>query len=328
MPDGTYLPLQTFKDGHVDSVVCLAFSRGGKHLASGGEDGNIIIWDVVEGHQLSRIHMKTPILSLQWDFALGLFCGFQDGALLLIPDVVNVNSTFEVLTGVKAPVYCMDLHSSSRELAIGLGCEVHVAKEMTKATYATFTVLPEPTALPSRNPDADSNTNDDIRVRARAVYFFKNSRKLVVAYLNHGIVCWDVSTRSQVWVIVPTHRHQHICENISISSSGHAALSPDRRYVLVSNLNNGLDLYPIGKSNVLQAYRYPAHADKNFPFTVDFLQDGDAVVCGSPSGKVAVWNTKTGVHVQTLSHGGLKCYCGTGCRIDIYCQGSWSKQLL
>ncbi|KAH7921123.1 WD40 repeat-like protein, partial [Leucogyrophana mollusca] len=295
-----YLPLHTLKNGHVDSVICLAFSKGGEFLASGGEDGKLVIWDIVKAQPLSRIHMKSPVLSLQWNLKSKstLFCGCQDGTLVLIPDVNDTGTMFEVLTGVQAPVYCTDLHSSGRELAIGLGCEVHIAKEMTKFTYATFTVLPEPTALPRHDSDEDVDT-DDVWVRARAISFFKNPRQLVVAYLNHGIICWDVRARSQLWLIIPSHRHRHIFQQ---DSSGHAVLSPDRRYILVSNLNNGLDLYPVGKSNILQSYRYHADADKNYPFTVGFLRDGEALMCGSPSGKVAVWNTKTGIHAQTLSH--------------------------
>lgn len=93
-------------------------------------------------------------------------------------------------------------------------------------------------------------------------------------------------------------------EQLIIENSGHAMLSPDYRFILLSNLSNGLDLYPLGKSSVLQSYRYTPVPERNFPFTADFVCHGEAVICGSPVGKVSVWKTKTGERVQTLSHDG------------------------
>ncbi|KAH7908131.1 WD40-repeat-containing domain protein [Hygrophoropsis aurantiaca] len=224
--------------------------------------------------------MKSPVLSLQWDLKSKhkLFCGCQDGTFVMIADIKDTETMFEILTGIQAPIYCIDSHASSGNLAVGVGCEVHIAREMSKSAYVTFTVMPEPPSLPRHLVSDDTSEDRDNRVRARA------------------ISCWDINTRSALWVINPAHRHQHI---------GYAAISPNNLYILVSNLTNGLDLYPMGESNVLQSYRYATPADKNYPLTVDFLHDGNTIVCGSPTGKVPIWNTKTGVHMQTLSHDGL-----------------------
>jgi WD40 repeat protein len=37
---------------HHDRVSCLAFSRDGRHLATGGDDGAVWLWDVVTGQEL------------------------------------------------------------------------------------------------------------------------------------------------------------------------------------------------------------------------------------------------------------------------------------
>lgn len=69
-------------------------------------------------------------------------------------------------------------------------------------------------------------------------------------------------------------------------------------------MNNGVDLYPFGYSEPCQTYRYTPVQERNFPFTVAFVGRGNGVVCGSPTGKVVVWDTKTGDRLQTLTHGG------------------------
>lgn len=69
-------------------------------------------------------------------------------------------------------------------------------------------------------------------------------------------------------------------------------------------MNNGVDLYPFGYSEPCQTYWYTPVQERNFPFTVAFVGRGNGVICGSPTGKVVVWDTKTGDRLQTLTHGG------------------------
>src|SRR4051812_29135889 len=41
--------------GHKHTVPCLAFSRDGGRLASGGKDGDVIVWDVARREALHRL---------------------------------------------------------------------------------------------------------------------------------------------------------------------------------------------------------------------------------------------------------------------------------
>jgi WD40 repeat protein len=92
MKNITYLPVHTLKDGHTDSVISLAFSTSGTFLASGGEDAQVIVWDTDKGILVTRVTLQSPVLSLLWDMHNGtaLFCGCQDGTLLLFPDMIQV----------------------------------------------------------------------------------------------------------------------------------------------------------------------------------------------------------------------------------------------
>ena len=71
--------------GHTDSVNVLAFSPTGSQLASGSEDGSLIIWDPNIGTLTHRIAFHSAILSLTWDprHSYRLFIGCSDGTLAI-----------------------------------------------------------------------------------------------------------------------------------------------------------------------------------------------------------------------------------------------------
>jgi len=89
MKNVNYLPVHTLKDGHTDNVISLAFSTSGALLASGGEDAQVIVWDTDKGVSVARVTLQSPVISLLWNVHGGtaLFCGCQDGTLLLFPDI-------------------------------------------------------------------------------------------------------------------------------------------------------------------------------------------------------------------------------------------------
>lgn len=94
----------------------------------------------------------------------------------------------------------------SNYLAIGVGSEVQVAKRVTERkcisqmsalqsvnedvldTYATFIILPRPLTPVGSGQDGHI-------VRLRSMQFLPGGRKMIVSYLNHGVV----SVRSVIW---------------------------------------------------------------------------------------------------------------------------------
>jgi hypothetical protein len=65
-----------------------------------------------------------------------------------------------------------------------------------------------------------------------------------------------------------------------------------------------MDMYYIGQSVPVQMFRYTPDPEKNFRSSVAFLQRGQYVLCGSPTGSVGIWETSSGQHQQTLEHHG------------------------
>ncbi|KAG2740402.1 WD40 repeat-like protein [Suillus brevipes Sb2] len=286
MQESLYSVHQTLV-GHTDSISCLQFSPKGHLLASSGDDTRLIIWETSTGTIRHQITTPSPVFAMVWDprFKSRLFCGCENGKTLLINHFQG--PYHEVLTGTVAPVYALDIDTVTGYLAIGIGSEVHVAQEISGDTFATFSILPKPADFSDMLPDN--------RVRPRSVHFLKNGSRLIVSYLNHGIICWDLKTRNALWHIVPPLSRRQI---------GYAALSHNARYLIVSNMNIGMNLYALGEKEPLQSFLQPTNTGINFPLGVSFLHRGRAVICGSQTGSVKIWDTLSGEHLQTLEHKG------------------------
>ena len=66
MASTAYVLCHTLSGGHSDTVNALVFSPDGKSLASGGDDGFIIIWDVQTGKVAYRLGAEDKVDSLVW----------------------------------------------------------------------------------------------------------------------------------------------------------------------------------------------------------------------------------------------------------------------
>jgi|SRR5271154_471862 len=56
----------TLCQGHSNTVNCLAFSLHGEYLASGGEDGLLIVWNVNTRTTKYRDAFESPVLCVSW----------------------------------------------------------------------------------------------------------------------------------------------------------------------------------------------------------------------------------------------------------------------
>ncbi len=77
-----YVQLQTLTNGHSDTVNTLCFSSDGVHLASGGDDQAVIIWNALKGKLLYRILFENAVDCVLWHpkhpetLIIGLASGF------------------------------------------------------------------------------------------------------------------------------------------------------------------------------------------------------------------------------------------------------------
>jgi hypothetical protein len=101
---------------------------------------------------------------------------------------------------VRGPVHSLDFDRGSKCFAVGMGHAVVVSRESSTGTLTIHTHYYFSSKFRTvtgmfkgsvRMPDPEvSHTGslEDWRIRPIAVHFHENGRKLIVAYLNHGVM--------------------------------------------------------------------------------------------------------------------------------------------
>jgi len=99
---------------------------------------------------------------------------------------------------VAGQIHCIDYDGNSHRLAVGIGDMVQIATETTEGAYQlalshhlkqSFQILGKLSgSFRIYPPDDVSCVGDDKRVRPRALHFYQRGTKVIVTYLNHGVV--------------------------------------------------------------------------------------------------------------------------------------------
>ncbi|OBZ66279.1 hypothetical protein A0H81_13832 [Grifola frondosa] len=279
----------TLTAGHCDTVNCVSFSPDSNYLASGGDDNALIIWDVVDGTLLYRLLFKSSVDCILWHPGRPgtILVGCRGGTLVQLHGFSLMNNKIhEVYLGVRSAIRCLDYDLTTKCLAVGTGQEVHITYEHDSNAYSGDIKIPAP----------PPTSGIDQRLCAVAIQFHKNGKNLLVSYLAHGIVCWEISTRAQLWTITPP------CDTPNIGSS---ALSPDGHSIIVYNLADSLQLYSVGSfknQEPKRSYEFDAVPRTKRKLQVAYLHKGNAVVCGTTTGNVCIWETASGEYFQLLAH--------------------------
>ncbi|KAH9840939.1 WD40-repeat-containing domain protein [Rhodofomes roseus] len=290
MASTAYVPVLTLKNGHSDTVNVVAFSPEGQYLASGGDDHAVIIWDILEGEQVLRLPFESTVDTLVWHPVQKdtIIVGCSSGAL---QQVCYLNllrcETYDVHLGVRSHIYSLDYGSATSCLAVAIGPGVYVARESQPNRYTGTVRLPPPIA---------GSKAEDSRDRAVALRFERSGTRLVVSYLTHGIICWDVHARRSLWRITPPEIYPAI---------GHSAINKKFRFIAVHNFKDGVHLYSLGaEQKPLRHYKFDVEPIPDVLLQVSFIHGGQAIVCGTTTGNVCIWQTTTGELYQTLAHQG------------------------
>jgi WD40 repeat protein len=78
--------------GHQDDIHALKFSPCGSYLASGGDDGIMVIWRVSDGAPLFSLRFESAVTALVWHLkAKGIiFCGCHNGSVFQLKNFTAV----------------------------------------------------------------------------------------------------------------------------------------------------------------------------------------------------------------------------------------------
>jgi WD40 repeat protein len=89
------------------------------------------------------------------------------------------------------------------------------------------------------------------------------------------------------------------------SFSGGSSLCNQTDILSIHTLHEGVHIYHIGQRKLCRVLHHKQDSQTNhYPLTVSTT--GDTIVGGSNSGKVCVWQARTGELLQVLDHGGSK----------------------
>lgn len=92
-----YESLETLS-GHTSSITAILFSPDGEYLASGSENGVVLVSSTESWETVKTLVNVSPVTALLWDptFPMTLVCGCASGAMLTVhiggSDLVRLGS--------------------------------------------------------------------------------------------------------------------------------------------------------------------------------------------------------------------------------------------
>ncbi|KAA1480163.1 WD40 repeat-like protein [Dentipellis sp. KUC8613] len=280
--------------GHIDTVNTLSFSPDTRFLASGGDDGLIRIFGTTRYKEVRRFRTSASITAIIWNarFPNTLIAGDRCGDIHIIRFFNSYATIYSQdhkvwLNHVAGPIHCFALKDV--DLAVGFGNCVALVKHGAPAAWHTVRTLPQPPTFPELNTSLPRPT-------ARSLQFLPNDNVLIVAYLDHGIVAWNVSTLGLLWQIRPRG-----CK------IGASSLSPSARSIAVTNLYDGVDWYSLKTSRFSSGGKFvntvPVPSRENILAPICHSPDGAFVIAGGSAGAVRLIHAESVETMQILEHG-------------------------
>ncbi|KIO05125.1 hypothetical protein M404DRAFT_141860 [Pisolithus tinctorius Marx 270] len=276
-----YSQYQRLEGEHKDKITSLAFSTNGSYLAVASLDGKLSVWSTTTGKKLYAVESgpsNIAMLSIVWTTPSEnqLLCGLANGVVISVHADNEVHQCDLVVTGAPSEVSLWN----HRAHWVHLG-HIHPP------------------------PSISANREADVIVTSLAWARTKYSAKtLLIAYLHHGILLWD-ATKSKMahFLYIKT-----LVGSMSISRNGNV--------IVVSNLNDGFDIYHLDDSTLDGPIMQPCNGLR---VPVTFIHNGYAFLGRSTSEQAHIWDTKDRTLLNTLQHDGIYC--------SLLLQVMWAQQM-
>ncbi|KAI0055012.1 WD40 repeat-like protein [Artomyces pyxidatus] len=260
-------------------ISAVAFNPSGDVVAYASLSGEVKLWDIESSVPLFVVRAKSPILCLAWSSSFNIMCGLENGTVASI----SYDESELSISGFAAhegPLESIALANDSIEFATASHEEVRVWR--ARGSWHLHSELTDP---PTNGQSARSP------VIVTSIAWLNRSKEgacLLVLYMYHGVIIWNVETRE-------------VLRAIAISTPIAAAhLSPDKRSLAISNLYSGFDVYNVEKSVPFLTLQHVMGQSVATP--VLFVHNGRAILGGNALGQVNLWDSTTGRHLHLLSH--------------------------
>ncbi|KAH7905143.1 WD40-repeat-containing domain protein [Hygrophoropsis aurantiaca] len=276
-----YTSRGSLRGEHNRTITCLAFSPNGLYIASGALDGKLSIWCTTTGKLVHVVAGAVCILALSWNSLSGndILCGLADGL------VVSLN----IDDDLSATGYVAHRHPVERLAVSGTYVATGARNEVRLWWYENNE---EWKCIASSTQPPYAGTNLHLEAIVTSLHWVSSGKSapttLLVSYMHHGIVFFDIPT-FKITRFMP-----------SPTLVGGTSLSPNCKFLAVSNLCTGFDVYDLDVNAPVMNLKH----DVNLRFTVPvlFMHEGHAILGGSTCGKVRVWDATKGRHLHMLHH--------------------------
>jgi WD40 repeat protein len=286
--------------GHEETVRSVAFSPDGLLLASGDDDGKLMLWEVRTAKELARLNAQGKIINSLAFSADGLLLASaeSDGRVTLW----NVKSRAEArtLTGHEDAVNSVAFSSDRLTLASG-GRDGAVklwniqtgeaVKTLTGHNDSVHSVAFSPNGLTLASGSLDrtvrlwdaktgkvEKTLTGHEASVASVAFSPDGRTLASGSADQTLILWDVESGSVLRKLIPEARVTAV------------AFSPNGRWLASGDRDGIVSLWDVEKEQVLKTL--PGHKDS--VHSVAFSPDGQMLTSGSSDKTVKLWEPGAG----------------------------------
>ncbi|KAI6001909.1 WD40-repeat-containing domain protein [Pisolithus albus] len=280
-------------EGHCGPINCLTFMEDGTHIASGGDDGHVVVWAVEDGRLRRRLKPKQgPVVALRWlrddsrDVCYLMSAG-ANGTLVIWRFTIG-SGIFEWLhmeTVFDTAIKFVELdHTHNLLLLTTQGRIILYQIQRKNSVVALRLVQAHPSLSHPRLPALPISA-----------HFIQQAHGVIVAFLDsRELIAWNIMPWYQVF-------HHKLRTRI-----GSTAYHEGTKTLLVWNLVDGVDVYQLMDCSPY-SLNYIRHLQiqvrQNRICHVQFDSDGKKAITGSDNGQVLIWDVSSGQAVQALCHG-------------------------
>ena len=251
--------------GHSDSVLAVAFTRGGRIMASGSLDRAVGLWDPVAGKSLGQLRGHTgPVYGVAFSPDGRLLASASGDTTVRLWEIAK-GLTIQTLTGHADRVYSVAFGPDGATVATA--SKDRTVKLWNVASGQVLRIFTGHTAP------------------VTAVVFSPDGTMLASAGEDNNAILWDVNSAGQLHVL-----HGH-------SDRVHAvAFSPDGRLVASASRDHTVRIWEVSSGKELRALRgHTGYVD-----SVAFSPDGKTIASGGEDQAVRIWDAASGRELGEL----------------------------